>query len=140
MPNYVDVQADIVPRLRDAQIAIDETTEPSLTEVEAIIDAAEGELHAYLRNRYGLPLSDVQAMQVARQIVVSLVCFSVFSLAYPQSVNNPFLEEARMARRLLRDLAEGIASLPNANADRSGVPEATFDQSQFFTFEVGEVL
>ena len=115
MPRYVTVD-EINARLRDAQIVITPSSVPSAAQVEAIIEQVESEAHAYLRNRYALPIVDAEGAQMLRGLVVSMVCERVFRLAYPQAAANPFEVEARAARELLRQLARGEASLPRADA------------------------
>jgi phage gp36-like protein len=115
MPRYASVD-DLRARLRDAKIEITPSSSPSEAQVESLLDQVEGELHAYLRNRYRLPVVDAEAVVALRGWVVSLACERVFALAYPQAAANPFSAEARAARELLRALARGEASLPRADA------------------------
>ena len=115
MPRYASVD-DLRARLSDAKIAITATSVPTEAQVESLLDQVEAEVHAYLRNRYALPIVDAEAVVALRGWVVSLACERVFALAYPQAAVNPFAAEARAARELLRAVARGEASLPRADA------------------------
>jgi len=115
MPRYASVD-DLRARLSDAKIAITATSVPTEAQVESLLDQVEAEAHAYLRNRYALPIMDAEAVAAIRGWVVSLACERVFALAYPQAAANPFAAEARAARELLRAVARGEASLPRADA------------------------
>ena len=115
MPRYASVD-DLRARLNDAKIAITATSVPTEAQVESLLDQVEAEVHAYLRNRYALPITDAEAVVALRGWVVSLACERVFALAYPQAAANPFSGEARAARELLRAVARGEASLPRSDA------------------------
>jgi phage gp36-like protein len=115
MPRYATID-DLNARLKDAQIQLTNTSVPTSTQAENILDQIEGEAHAYLRNRYPLPITDPEARLTLRGIIVSLACERIFALAYPQTELNPFREEARAARELLRMLARGEANLPRTDA------------------------
>ena len=115
MPRYASVD-DLRARLSDAKIEIRATSVPTEAQVESLLDQVEAEVHAYLRNRYALPITDAEAVVALRGWVVSLACERVFALAYPQAVANPFSAEARAARELLRAVARGEASLPRSDA------------------------
>jgi len=115
MPRYASVD-DLRARLSDAKIEIRATSVPTEAQVESLLDQVEAEAHAYLRNRYALPIVDAEAVVALRGWVVSLACERVFALAYPQAAVNPFAAEARAARELLRAVARGEASLPRADA------------------------
>jgi phage gp36-like protein len=120
MPRYASVD-DLRARLNDAKIEITATSVPTAAQVESLLDQVEAEVHAYLRNRYRLPITDAEAVVALRGWVVSLACERVFALAYPQAVANPFSAEARAARELLRALARGEASLPRSDAPAPNV-------------------
>jgi phage gp36-like protein len=115
MPRYASIE-DLRARLSDAKIAITTTSVPTEAQVESLLEQVEAEAHAYLRNRYRLPVTDAEAVVALRGWVVSLACERVFALAYPQAAVNPFSAEARAARELLRAVARGEASLPRADA------------------------
>jgi phage gp36-like protein len=115
MPRYASVD-DLRARLRDAKIEITATSVPTEAQVESLLEQVEAEAHAYLRNRYALPIVDAEAVVALRGWVVSLACERVFALAYPQAAVNPFSAEARAARELLRAVARGEASLPRSDA------------------------
>lgn len=119
MPYYATV-ADLQARLVDAKITLSTTSVPTATQAEAILAQVEAEAHAYLQNRYELPITDPQAVLTLRGLVVSIACERIFALAYPQAEFNPFREEARAARELLKHIMRGDAQLPTSQAPISG--------------------
>ncbi len=115
MPLYTSV-SHLQARLTDAQITITATSVPNTTQAEAIIDQVEAECHAYLRNRYALPITDPEAIAMLRSVATSLAIARIYRLAYPQSEFNPFSDEEKQALQLLRDIAAGKAALPVSSA------------------------
>jgi len=115
MPYYTSVSL-INARLRDSQIIITANSIPSESQVNALIDQVEGEIHAYLRNNYPIPITDAEGVKLLASIATSLCCERIFTLAYPNAELNPFAQEAKAARELLKDLARGNAALPSTNA------------------------
>jgi len=119
MPQYTSV-ADLQTRLVDAQITLTTNSVPTSAQAESILEQVEAEAHAYLQNRYQLPLTDPESVRFLRGIVVSIACERIFALAYPQAEFNPFREEARAARELLRHIMRGEAQLPTSASPIGG--------------------
>ncbi len=111
MPRYTSINL-VQARLRDAQIIITTSSVPNIAQTESLIDQVESEIHAYLRNRYALPITDPEAISMLASLATTITAERVYRLAYPQAENNPFEPESRQALQLLRDIASGKASLP----------------------------
>jgi len=107
---------DLNARLKDAQIIITNTSIPNITQAQSILEGVEAEIHAYLRNRAPIPLSDPESIKLVRSLTISLTCERIYTLAYPQAQSNPFATEAKAARELLKAIAKGDISLPSTNA------------------------
>lgn len=119
MPRYTTL-ADLQARLNDTQIQLTTTSVPTDAQAEAITEQVESECHAYLQNRYQLPLTDPEAVLFMRGLVTSIACERIFALAYPQAEFNPFRAEANAARELLKHIMRGNAQLPTTQSPIGG--------------------
>lgn len=82
--------------------------------------AASGEIDTYTGPRYGVPLPTIP--DVIRDIAAALTIDRLCKFSKPEEVQ----KRADNARRMLRDLSNGLASLPGFDTPQAGAGSALY--------------